>query len=65
MGHPQLFSMLVEGCTKDALSPPPHVPLMVEGLSMLFKDAMRGGLVRGVKTCDDMAMSHLLVVTTS
>ena len=59
MGRPQLFS---KGCTKDALSPPPRVTLMVEGLSMLYKDAMRRGLVKGGKMCDDMAMSCLLFV---
>jgi len=60
MGRPQLFS---KGCTKDALSPLARVMLMVEGSSMLFKDAMRRGLVKGVQICDDMAMSRLL--TTS
>ena len=35
---------------------------MVEGLSMLYKDAMRRGLVKGGKMCDDMAMSCLLFV---
>ena len=55
-------TIVFKGLHKGCSLPPPRVTLMVEGLSMLYKDAMRRGLVKGGKMCDDMAMSCLLFV---